>query len=57
MVIDMRNVKRNSNTFVKIQICIPKEIREQLHIEAGQEFVFILRAMVFFLAPKMKSMT
>jgi AbrB family looped-hinge helix DNA binding protein len=25
----------------KFQICIPKEIREELHIKAGQTFIFI----------------
>ena len=25
----------------KFQICIPKELREELHIKAGQTFIFI----------------
>ncbi len=37
----------------KFQICIPKEIREELHLEAGQEFLFITKGRVIHLVPKL----
>lgn len=36
----------------KFQICIPKQIREQLHIKAGQEFLFIAVGNTLQLVPK-----
>lgn len=36
----------------KFQICIPKQLREQLHIEAGQQFVFIVHGNAIQLVPK-----
>lgn len=36
----------------KFQICIPKKIREELHIEPGQEFIFIAKGNCLELVPK-----
>ena len=36
----------------KFQICIPKQIREQLHLQAGQQFIFIAENEVLHLVPK-----
>lgn len=36
----------------KFQICIPKKIRDQLHITPGQEFFFIAKGNCLELVPK-----
>ena len=36
----------------KFQICIPKIIREELNIKAGQEFIIIAKGTVLNLVPK-----
>jgi AbrB family looped-hinge helix DNA binding protein len=36
----------------KFQICIPKKIREQLHIKPGQQFIFIAKGNCLELVPK-----
>jgi AbrB family looped-hinge helix DNA binding protein len=36
----------------KFQICIPKELRDELHIEAGQTFIFIPHGNSIQLVPK-----
>lgn len=36
----------------KFQIVIPKALREQLHLEAGQQFVFVAKGNVINLVPK-----
>ena len=36
----------------KFQICIPKELREEMHIEAGQTFIFIPHGNSIQLVPK-----
>lgn len=36
----------------KFQICVPKKIREQLHIKPGQQFVFIAKGNCLELVPK-----
>jgi len=36
----------------KYQISIPKPIREQLHLEAGQQFIFIAKGNGLHLVPK-----
>lgn len=36
----------------KFQICIPKKIRDQLHIEPGQQFIFIAKGDCLELVPK-----
>lgn len=36
----------------KFQIVIPKALREQLHLEAGQQFVFVATGNVINLVPK-----
>lgn len=35
----------------KFQVCIPKEIREQLHLKAGQKLVFIAKGNTLHLVP------
>lgn len=37
----------------KFQICIPKKIREQLHIKAGQQFIFIAKGNTLHLVPQL----
>lgn len=36
----------------KYQICIPKLIREQLHLKIGQQFLFIAKGNSLHLVPK-----
>lgn len=36
----------------KFQISVPKKIREQLHIKAGQQFIFIVKGECLELVPK-----
>ena len=36
----------------KFQIVIPKALREQLHLEAGQQFIFVAKGNVINLVPK-----
>jgi AbrB family looped-hinge helix DNA binding protein len=36
----------------KFQICIPKALRNELHIKAGQKFIIILHANSLQLVPK-----
>ncbi len=36
----------------KFQICVPKQIRESLHIESGQQFIFITKGNCIELVPK-----
>lgn len=36
----------------KFQVCIPKKLREEMHIKAGQQFVFILSGNSLQLVPK-----
>ncbi len=36
----------------KFQICIPKKIREQLHIKSGQQFICIAKGDCLELIPK-----
>lgn len=36
----------------KFQICVPKEIRDQLHIVPGQQFIFVVKGNVIELVPK-----
>ncbi|HUW49773.1 MAG TPA: AbrB/MazE/SpoVT family DNA-binding domain-containing protein [Sulfuricella sp.] len=36
----------------KFQIVIPKALREQLHLEAGQQFVFVTKGNIINLVPK-----
>lgn len=36
----------------KFQICVPKDIREQLHIVPGQQFIFVVKGNVLELVPK-----
>lgn len=36
----------------KFQICIPKSLREELHLKVGQQFVFILHGNSLQLVPK-----
>lgn len=36
----------------KFQIVIPKALREQLHLKAGQQFVFVAKGNVINLVPK-----
>jgi AbrB family looped-hinge helix DNA binding protein len=36
----------------KFQICIPKKIRDELHINPGQEFIFVTKGECIELVPK-----
>ena len=36
----------------KFQISVPKKVREQLHIQVGQQFIFISRGNCLELVPK-----
>lgn len=36
----------------KFQICIPKQIREEMHYEAGQQLIFITKGSTLYLVPK-----
>jgi AbrB family looped-hinge helix DNA binding protein len=36
----------------KYQLCIPKPVREQLHLQVGQQFVFIAKGNSLHLVPK-----
>jgi len=36
----------------KFQISIPKQIREEMHLKAGQQFVFIAKGNILHLVPK-----
>lgn len=36
----------------KYQICIPKAVRERLHLKAGQQFVFVTKGETISLVPK-----
>lgn len=36
----------------KFQISVPKAIREQLHIKAGQQFIFLIKGECLELVPK-----
>lgn len=36
----------------KFQICVPKKIREQLHLQPGQQFIFIAKGNCLELVPK-----
>lgn len=36
----------------KFQICVPKKIRDQLHIKPGQQFIFIAKGDCLELVPK-----
>lgn len=36
----------------KYQICIPKKVREELHIKAGEQFIFIVQGNTLQLIPK-----
>jgi len=36
----------------KFQICIPKAIRKQMQLHAGQQFVFLTKGDVLYLLPK-----
>jgi len=36
----------------KFQICVPKKIRDELHISPGQEFIFITKGDCLELVPK-----
>lgn len=36
----------------KFQICIPKALREELHLHSGQQFIFIAKGSVLHLVPK-----
>lgn len=36
----------------KFQICIPKALREELHVKAGQQFILILQGHSLQLVPK-----
>lgn len=36
----------------KFQICIPKEIRESLHLKSGQQFIFLTKGDGIYLVPK-----
>ncbi|MDF1552649.1 MAG: AbrB/MazE/SpoVT family DNA-binding domain-containing protein [Deferrisomatales bacterium] len=36
----------------KFQICIPKAVRERLHLKAGQQFVFVTKGDTISLVPK-----
>ena len=36
----------------KFQICVPKRIRDQLHIKVGQQFIFIAKGNCLELVPK-----
>lgn len=38
----------------KFQICIPKQIREQLNLKAGQRLVFIPKGNTLHLVPQLK---
>lgn len=38
----------------KYQISIPKQIREEMHIQAGQQFIFIPKGNSLYLVPKRK---
>lgn len=39
----------------KYQICIPKSVREQMGLQAGQQFIFIAKNGVLRLVPKRES--
>lgn len=43
------NIARMSS---KYQICVPKKIREQLHIKPGQKFILIPKGNCLELVPK-----
>ncbi len=36
----------------KFQISIPKKVREQLHLKAGQQFLFVIKGSTLMLVPK-----
>jgi len=36
----------------KFQICIPKAVRERLHLQAGQQFVFLSEGETIRLVPR-----
>ena len=36
----------------KFQLCIPKALREQLHLQAGQQFVFVSEGETIRLVPR-----
>jgi AbrB family looped-hinge helix DNA binding protein len=36
----------------KFQISVPKAVREQLHIKAGQQFIFLVKGNCLELVPK-----
>jgi AbrB family looped-hinge helix DNA binding protein len=36
----------------KFQIGIPKQIREELHLKAGQKFIFIAKGDMIYLVPQ-----
>lgn len=42
----------NATLSSKFQIVIPKGLREQMHLEAGQRFTFIAKGNVISLVPK-----
>lgn len=44
---------QTSTLSTKFQICIPKAIREQMHLEAGQEFLFIPKGNAIYLVPRL----
>lgn len=43
----------NSATLsTKFQISIPKKIRDELHLHAGQKFIFVTKGKVIYLVPQ-----
>lgn len=36
----------------KFQICVPKKIRDELHIKPGQQFIFIAKGQCLELVPR-----
>ena len=44
---------QTSTLSAKYQICIPKAIREQMHLEVGQQFIFIPKGNTLYLVPRL----
>ncbi|MAZ77598.1 MAG: AbrB family transcriptional regulator [Legionellaceae bacterium] len=36
----------------KFQVCIPKQVREELNLHAGQQLIFVTKGQVIHLVPK-----